>query len=130
MMDDCVQMLKDWRRMCNAMTAMNGCEDCPIVRNTHGARCGDMPYEMQDVESIAREVKKWAAEHLEPVYPTWIEWLKSMGVVPYMTGLVVTRGADDGHFHDGHVNITAKALEAIPANIAEKLGIRPKEDIC
>lgn len=44
-----------------------------------------------------------------------------------MTGLVVTRNADDGHFHDGHVNITEKALEAIPADIAQKLGIEPKE---
>ena len=48
--------LKSWKRMCNSMTEMNGCEDCPIVRNAHGARCGDMPCEMQDVESIAREM--------------------------------------------------------------------------
>lgn len=121
--------LKNWKRMCNSMTEMDGCEDCPIVKNTHGARCGDMPCEMHDVESIVREVEKWAAENPEQVYPTWIEWLKSMGVVPYMMGLVVTRGADNGHFHDGHVNITAKALEAIPADIAEKLGIEPKEGV-
>jgi hypothetical protein len=74
---------------------------------------------------IEKTVMDWAAEHPEPVYPTWIEWLKSMGVVPYMTGLVVTRDAANGHFHEGHVNITANALEAIPADIAEKLGIDP-----
>ena len=91
--------------MCNAMTAMDGCEDCPIVRNTHGARCGDMPCEMQDVESIAQEVEKWAAEHPEPVYPTWGTWLAEKF------------GYD----------LREIMYNPIPADIAEKLGIKPKE---
>jgi hypothetical protein len=66
----------------------------------------------------------WAAEHPEPVYPTWVEWLKTEGVIPYMKGLVVVRG-DDGNFHDGRVNITEKMLDHIPDDIAEKLGLEP-----
>ena len=119
--------LKSWKRMCNSMTEMNGCEDCPIVRNTHGARCGDMPCEMQDVESIVREVEKWAAEHPEPVYPTWLEWLKSMGVIPYMMSMVVGRD-DEGNFIHGHVDIKENALKPIPADIAVRLGLEPKEE--
>jgi hypothetical protein len=104
-MTDCVQMLKDWKRMCNAMTAMDGCEDCPIVKNTHGARCGDMPCEMQDIESIAREIEKWAAEHPEPQYPTWYEYLTDM--YPVAWNMIKDK--------------------PIPADIAQKLGIEPEE---
>ena len=99
--------LKSWKRMCNSMTEMNGCEDCPIVRNTHGARCGDMPCEMQDIESIAREVEKWAAEHPGPVYPTWGTWLaEKFGYVLHEI-----------------------MYDPIPADIAQKLGIEPKEGV-
>ena len=44
---------------------------------------------------------EWAEAHPEPEYPTWVEWFNSMG------------GVDCG--------------EPIPADIAEKLGIKPKE---
>lgn len=96
--------LKSWKRMCNSMTEMNGCEDCQIVRNTHGARCGDMPCEMQDVESIAREVEKWAAEH-PVVYPSWGTWLS------------------EKYDYD----LREIIYTPIPADIAQKLGIEPKE---
>ena len=105
--------LKSWKRMCNSMTEMNGCEDCPIMKNTHGARCGDMPCEMQDVESIAREVEKWAAEHPEPVYPTWWSWLINEGVIE--KGSTYTGAFDQ------------LKTTSIPADIAQKLGIEPKE---
>ena len=105
--------LKSWKRMCNSMTEMNGCEDCPIMKNTHGARCGDMPCEMQDVESIAREVEKWAAEHPEPVYPTWWSWLINEGVIE--KGSTYTGAFDQ------------LKTKSIPADIAQKLGIEPKE---
>lgn len=71
-----------------------------------------------------REPKEEPAE--DAVYPTWLEWLKSMGVIPYLMGLVTVRDAD-GTFEDGHVNITENALKPIPADIVQKLGIAPKE---
>lgn len=105
--------LKSWKRMCNSMTEMNGCEDCPIVKNTHDARCGDMPGEIHDVESIAREVEKWAAEHPEPIYPTWMEWLAAN--VP---------GADAESIYDA---VQVLNRTRIPADTAQKLGVEPKE---
>ena len=108
--------LKSWKRMCNSMTEMNGCEDCSIVRNTHGARCGDMPCEMQDVESIAREIEKWAAEHPEPVYPTWKEWLEEQRVVVHFDSV-------DKNGTKVKWELTNKSNCPIPADIAEKLGI-------
>lgn len=116
-MSDCVQMLRDWKRMCNAMAEMDGCEDCPIVRNTHGARCGDTPGEMQDVESIAREVEKWAAEHPEPIYPTWWEFINN----EFTNSILL------GENKKYNTIIEFMKHKPIPADIAEKLGIEPKE---
>lgn len=59
--------------------------------------------ELEDV------VNKWAEENQEPVYPSWFEWLKSVGVLP----------ADQIVCHSG-------LEQSIPADIAQKLGIEPK----
>ena len=119
--------LKSWKRMCNSMTEMNGCEDCQIVRNTHGARCGDMPCEMQDVESIAREVEKWAAEHPEPVYPTWREWLIKLGIIsfePDFHSLLHPEPTTVTNAVKAYLN--KEGSKPIPADIAEKLGLKPR----
>lgn len=125
-MADFVQTMKDWKRMCDTY---DYCSDCPLNddRETciHASR-GKWP---NSVDNLERRVMAWAAEHPEPVYPTWLEWLKSMGVIPYLMGLVTVRDVD-GTFEDGHVNITENAFKEIPADIAEKLGLQPKEGTC
>ena len=50
-------------------------------------------------------VMSWAAEHPEPVYPTWSEWL----------------GTKYGY------DLREILYEPIKADIAEKLGVNPKE---
>ena len=117
--------LKNWKRMCNSMTEMNECEDCPIVRNTYGARCCDMTCEMRDVENIVREVEKWVAEHPEPAYPTWIDWLRDVGVIP--TQEEASRSMRDG-VRAASFYVIAKAFSQIPADMAKRLEIKPKED--
>lgn len=61
-------------------------------------------------ERLEEMVMKWAAEHPEPVYPRWCEWMIEQGLY----------GADVAI-------ITRKAYERIPSDIAQKLGIEPKE---
>lgn len=56
-------------------------------------------------------VVKWAAEHPEPIYPTWVEWFRQMKMIP----------PEQKCFHTW-------LLEPIPADIAQKLGITPKEN--
>jgi hypothetical protein len=60
------------------------------------------------------------------VYPTWIEWLKREGVIPYLDGLVITTVEDDC-FCNAHININEIAMKPIPADIAEKRGLKPKD---
>lgn len=83
---DFVQVMKDWRRMCKHYShesMKNGqlsCVDmCPLGTNT---ACGMIEDALDsDIEDMAKEVAKWAAEHPEPVYPTWWSWLINEGVI-------------------------------------------------
>lgn len=107
-MADFVQTMKDWRRMCKTYTTNDDscCEGCPVVDyNEHG--CGAI-FEMDDSTDWQRyegAIAAWAAEHPEPVYPTWGEYL-----------------------HTLHNEPSSRELsQPIPADIAGKLGIEPKE---
>lgn len=66
--------------------------------------------------NIEKAIMTWAAENPEPVYPTWREWLE--------TQYFQTRKKVEG----GHEPLNAWMNSThIPADIAEKLGIEPKE---
>ena len=100
------EVMRQWARMCDAC---DNEEDVKCFIN--GNVCGRF-HAMKDcmnVAAIEKTVMQWAAEHPEPVYPTWFQWLKSIGALP----------ADQTLCHRGLEN-------SIPADIAEKLGIEPK----
>lgn len=106
---DFVQTMKDWRRMCKAYTTDDDscCDGCPVV-DLHEHGCGAI-FEMEDGtewQRYADTIREWAAEHPEPVYPTWAEYLMHV-------------------YQD--VSYARILGETIPADIAQKLGIEPKE---
>jgi hypothetical protein len=73
-------------------------------------------------------VVEWAEENPEPVYPTWEEWLQSIGVMESSEGLL--RRIQGQLLIDGipaHAVPTSKVLRPMDADIAQKLGIEPKE---
>ena len=67
------------------------------------------------IANIEKEVMAWAAEHPAPVYPTWGEWLMSIGVI-------------NGVHPHGAIDALGNLKQPIPADIAQKLGIEPKEE--
>ena len=69
----------------------------------------------QEFIDFANAVMTWAAENPEPVYPTWGEWLMSIGVI-------------NGVHPYGAIDALGNLKQPIPADIAQKLGIEPKED--
>ena len=103
-MADFVQTMKDWRRMCQFMDKEYGnssCDNCPL------GGCSAV-YEMcgkENFTNMERDISAWAAEHPEPVYPTWYEYLTDM--YPATWNMIKDK--------------------PIPAYIAQKLGIEPKE---
>lgn len=66
------------------------------------------------IADIEKNIMRWAAENPEPVYPTWAEWL----------GRKVSGVDADSIYEAWHVLCTTP----IPIDLAEKLGIEPKED--
>ena len=112
-MAEFVQTMKDWRRMCQRMEKMVGdrsCDICPLGGcNAIYEDDGDTDY-----AEIVEKVATWAAEHPEPSYPTWGEWLMSNGVISGLS----PRGAIDA---------LGNLKTPIPADIAQKFGIEPKE---
>ena len=120
-MADFVQTMKDWRRMCNAcQTEKDICGVCgcypagnytPCIMKSMNKEADLEPDDLY-FERLEKIIKAWAAEHPEPVYGTWMEFIKR-----FETG---GRKSDDDF-------IIWMGTTPIPANIAEKLGIEPKE---
>lgn len=108
------EVYKQWRRLCmsfedKAAKDYRPCAElCPVGCNPV---CGELCESTQeDAERFEAAVMAWAAEHPEPVYPTWVEWFKQQNIWRKNAG-------------DTAMNL----YQPIPADIAEKLGIKPKE---
>ena len=87
-MAEFVQTMKDWRRMCKAYTTDDDdcCKGCPVV-DFHEHGCGAI-FEMEDGidwERYEGQIREWAAENPEPVYPAWRDWLRDLYGNPQMT---------------------------------------------
>ena len=72
----------------------------------------ELTYEQAN-KQLEEIVMQWAAEHPEPVYPTWYEYVWSQ--------LAKKEPISD------HDLATWMENNRIPADIAQKLGIEPKE---
>mgnify|MGYP007032359056 CR=1 FL=1 len=114
---------KELERMCNTYHALRGIcgtDECPLY-------CEDLCYAQamvhvhgDDACNLEKAVMAWAAEHPEPVYPTWGElFVKQSGFVKEL---------------ENAMNPACEASIAIgmfrtpiPADLAQKLEIEPKE---
>jgi len=92
------KVMKEWIRSRKAINE-NKLSYCPLEMFTNDY-----------IANIEKEVMAWAAEHPEPVYPTWVEWFRQMKMIP----------PEQKCFHTW-------LLEPIPTDIAQKLDIAPKE---
>lgn len=63
------EVMRHARRMCESFRDCH-CSECPIG-NANSLECGITVTSKMDCEEVERRVMQWAAEHPEPVYPTW-----------------------------------------------------------
>ena len=110
------EVMRQWRRMCGANNYCSACrmqkENLPYTLCSEGG--------IRSVENLADAelaIMAWAAEHPEPVYETWFEYLLRIGVIP--------ENAPAGGEYQWIVE--SIKYKPIPADIAEKLGVEPKE---
>jgi len=121
-MAEFVDVLRQFARMCKANA---GCFNCPLHKpDSVSDECSVNAF-VKDSERIEREVMKWAAEH-PVVYPTWSEWLYEQGVLKDQAIPMPTINDDSSCIVAKNV-ATEKVDQQIPADIAQKLEIEPKE---
>ena len=75
---------------------------------------------------IEERVMQWAAKHPEPVYPTWCEWQNSTFPDAHKFVKPCEFGRRD-RFKCKEKTCYQCISEPIPEDIAERLGIKPKE---
>ncbi len=117
-MAEFVEVLRQAKRMCKA-----NCEECPLS-HTVGNICPIAVTGNDEIAEIERIVMDWAASHPEPRYPTWEEWHKTNfpdadhNICPsyFMSNKPLGTCA---------VSCKECTNTPIPADIAEKLGIKP-----
>ena len=89
-------------RQLDKLCCQNNCgPECPMDENDCCKKIGYCS-DPRLAERIERVVMQWAADHPDPIYPTWQEWFDT-----FESGIDVD--------------------EPIPADIAQKLEIEPKE---
>ena len=103
-----------------------GCDKCPAgkLRSANGACLVRRIAKVDNCEEQIEGLRKWAAEHPEQRYPTWNEWQHSM--FPDANGKIIpcSFASVDKFGCDGLLCEECRE-QPIPADIAEKLGIKP-----
>ena len=109
------EMMRQYKRMCRG----KACSDCDFYKfkTSISQQMACLRFIKEYPVEAEALVMNWAAEHPEPVYPTWWEYMCMIGVIPDTLGDKTL----------GDVTVYRLMSIKIPADIAEKLGIEPKE---
>ena len=118
------EVMRQAKRMCKTFSDGH-CSECPIG-NANALECGITVTSGMDCEEVERRVMQWVAEHPEPVYPTWDEWQNSVFPDAEIDITPCTFGSRDRLNCFFEKKCSTCKEQQIPADIAEKLGIKPK----
>lgn len=119
------EVIQQFHRMCKSGNCIE-IKTCPLMKKPSTESCIRYAFENPcDFENI---VMAWAAEHPEPVYPTWVEWLNLMGLTKHETGQFCVHMPNQNTYAIKEVDtLNEAAYKPISADLARKLGIEPKE---
>lgn len=106
------EVMKQYGRMCETQKL---CTDACPLNNHESSICYTVGRAITDtsIEQVEQIIMDWAAAHPEPVYPTWMEWLCTIGLCE-----------PDG---EGYRIRVEEFKKPMPPYIAQTLGVRPKE---
>lgn len=127
-MAEFAEVMQQANRMCASHEECSGCLASDVcVFDTCILKS---PIEVLNHEKFERITINWAKEHLEPQYPTWKEWQQANfpnNSSPIYPCEFMRRSNMYCFNFLGLGGCGACANQPIPADIAEKLGIKPKE---
>lgn len=121
------KVLNDYFRMCDAQcnAREDGCIGCPLNKDGRIGSADECNVYIVAHNSDAEPIiEDWAAQHPNLQYPTWKEWYEST-FPDRVRDLICPRTFIKHKCTD--VSCKDCNNEHIPADIAEKLGIKPKE---
>jgi len=121
-MTNFAQIMRDWQRMCKYYDEHYQ-EDCCHICPIHNCDAIWAMDEATDWGKIEEVVNTWAAEHPEPKYPTWREYLKKMGLTTPKSVYFIDEYSAGARLED---RLNEKADQPIPAEIATALGLEPR----
>lgn len=130
-MAEFVEVMRQERRLC----AMYHCSRCPL-NDFNGYNCMMCPDSTVSDTKIEEIILQWAKENPEPVYPSWTEAWEQLFPTEGRNQLFKTAGdyMCPAYFGEKHRNkqcgkITCWECKREPMHpeVAEKLGIKPKE---
>ena len=103
-----------------------GCGKCPAekLRSANGVCLVRRIAKVDNCEEQIEGLRAWAKEHPEPRYPTWAEWQHSMFPDASVKMMPCSFTSNDKLGCRGLICLECRK-QPIPADIAEKLGIKP-----
>lgn len=110
------ELVRIKKRICAKYKHNGDCKGCPVGEKFICGIISISDYDDMSFKVCEDTLLSWAAEHPEPIYPTWVEYLVGIGVIPHEIRLETADALMDTHL-----------LKPIRADIAQKLGIEPKE---
>ena len=115
------EVMKQAKRMCKEFG--NDCAGCGLA-SSH-CPLGPIPENMDaDFANVERIIMNWAKKHPEPRYPTWEEW-HTENFPNAAARVYPCVFADSKSFRCMNHGCDTCRDFPIPADIAEKLGIKP-----
>lgn len=122
-MAEFTEVMQQVKRMCDA-TVSARCHECTLWRPETESCSLYGDDDGVDYADMERRVMAWAAEHPATSYPTWREWQER--IFPYRDRNISPCEFDDNSRFNCKAKSCAQCMdEPIPADIAEKLGIKP-----
>ena len=122
-MAEFTEVMRQAKRMCTAHGGMCGARNCPLE---NGETCRLLPdYDGEDYNELERIIIDWARKHPEPVYPNWEDGWRQIFPDAKYTPCPGSFGIQYIVPDCAYRACTDCKSSPIPAEVAEKLGIKP-----
>lgn len=126
-MAEFTEVMRQAKRLCAAHDSMRSTNNCPL---DNGEACRlNVALDGEDYNKLERIIMDWAKEHPGPVYPSWEDgWRQIFPGVDTRRVFCPEIFGDEykcDWCHDDNDSCEECLERPIPAEVAEKLGIKP-----
>lgn len=126
-MAEFTEVMRQAERLCAAYGGKCSMRNCPL--DDENACCILPDQDCKDYNELERIIMDWAAEHPEPVYPSWAEGWRQLFPESDIRRTLCPEVFGDKYrcdwCYEDNDNCDECLERPMPAEVAEKLGIKP-----